>query len=121
MEQLTCPPLRHKERPICWRLTKKNGSQQQRLGPQLHGKYSIYGERTCGQSVVSAFMFMMYNQLAKDSLNVARESLKFFMPSRLAWSVSVSSTNSDIAGSRNPRPCGASGYAPDWERAKRDP
>jgi hypothetical protein len=54
-------------------------------------------------------------------LNVANESLRDCMPSILSVSASVSSTNSDIAGSRNPRPCGASGYAPDRERANSEP
>jgi hypothetical protein len=71
--------------------------------------------------VVRAFIFMIYSQLAKDSLKVARESLRFFMPSTVARRASVSSTNSDMAGSRKPRPCGASGKAPERERAKRDP
>jgi hypothetical protein len=71
--------------------------------------------------VVKAFIFMIYSQLANDSLKVASESPRFFMPSTFAWRVSVSSTNSDMAGSKNPRPWGASGNAPDRERAKREP
>jgi hypothetical protein len=107
---LTSSSFRQTKRRVGWRLQHASTSDQQEI------------ERlTCGQSVVNAFMFMIYSQLANDSLKVARESLRFFIPSRLAWRASVSSTNSAMAGSRNPRPCGASGYAPEWDRAKREP
>lgn len=78
-------------------------------------------QHTCIQSVVKAFIFITYSQLAKLSLNVASDSLRFFIASTFVCSASVSSKNSAIAGSRNPRPCGASGYAPERERRKREP
>ena len=61
-------------------------------------------KHTCGKSVVRAFIFMMCSQLAKDSLKVARDSLRFTRPSTFVWSASVSSVNSASAGSINPSP-----------------
>lgn len=77
--------------------------------------------RTSGHSTVSAFMFITYIQLANASLNVSSDALSARSPSTFVRSVSASSASSARAGSRNPRPCGASGCAPERERAKREP
>ena len=69
----------------------------------------LNSSRTCGQSVVNAFIFIMYSQLAKDSLKVAKELLRFLRPSTFVCNASVSSRNSESAGSRNPSPWGALG------------
>jgi hypothetical protein len=64
--------------------------------------------RTSGQSTVRAFMFITYNQLEKASLNVSRDALNARSPSTLPRNASASSASSASAGSRNPKPCGAS-------------
>src|SRR6266540_1535375 len=83
--------------------------------------YGTTVSHTCGQSTVRAFMFMMYSQLEKLSLKVDSDWLRFRIDSTFVWSASVSSRNSAMAGSRKPRPCGASGYAPERERRKSEP
>jgi len=66
-------------------------------------------------------MSITYRRLAKHSLKVLRDWLRLRSPSTFAWRASASSTNSDMTGSRNPRPCGASGFCSERERAKSDP
>jgi hypothetical protein len=81
----------------------------------------FYVALTSGHSTVSAFIFITYNQLENASLNVLSDALSACSPSTFARSVSASSASSATAGPRNPRPCGASGCAPERESAKREP
>jgi hypothetical protein len=76
---------------------------------------------TSGHSTVSAFIFITNNQLANASLNVSSDTLSARSPSTFVRSASASSASSARAGSRNPRPCGASECAPERESAKREP
>ena len=66
-------------------------------------------------------MFITYIQLAIASLKVSSEVLRARSSSKFAHNASASSASSARAGSKNPRPCGAWGCAPERECTKKEP